>query len=97
MQKIIDKQTKKMSNDVNEVVWDEGRKKTQNQPQRKGAEFSPTNYLNTRLEKGEKSRKTKIRIILTQDIDGKNKVAIPVEVPSSATSSCSRKRRSSRR
>lgn len=71
-----------MSNDVNDVVWDEGRKKVQNQYPKKGAEFSPTNYLNTRLEKGEKSRKAKIRIILTEDIDGKNKVAIPVEVHS---------------
>lgn len=71
-----------MSNDVNEVVWDEGKKKNQNNYQKKGTEFSTTNYLNTRLEKGEKSRKTKIRIILTEDIDGKNKVAIPVEIHS---------------
>ena len=71
-----------MSEDVNNVVWDEGKKKSQNPYQRKGAEFSPKNYLNTRLEKGEKSRKTKIRIILTKDIDGKYKAAIPVEVHS---------------
>ena len=71
-----------MPDNVNNVYFDEGAKKTQYSDQRKKVEFTPTNYLNTRLEKNEKSRKTKIRIILTKDIDGRYKMAIPVEVHS---------------
>lgn len=71
-----------MPDDVNNVYFDEGSKKTQYADQKKKVEFTPTNYLNTRLEKNEKSRKTKIRIILTKDIDGRYKMAIPVEVHS---------------
>ena len=71
-----------MPTDESAVFFDEGVKRQHRNEQKKRVEFTPTNYLNTRLEKNEKSRKTKIRIILTKDNDGKYKMAIPVEVHS---------------
>lgn len=40
--------------------------------------FNEKNYLNTRLNNGETTREIKIRILLTKDNDGRNKMAIPV-------------------
>lgn len=44
--------------------------------------FNVDNYLNTRLGPGETSRRIKIRILLTEDIDGRKKIAIPVNIHS---------------
>lgn len=76
-----------MTENVNETdyvgnIFDEGTKKSQNSEQTQKPVFDARNYLNTRLEKDETTRSFDIRIILTQDIDGKYKVAIPVETHS---------------
>lgn len=72
-----------MTENDNQVYWDEGKQKTnRNQNQYRKVEFNASNYLNTRLAKGEKSRTTRIRVILTKDNDGRYKAAIPVEVHS---------------
>lgn len=42
--------------------------------------FNEDNYLNTKLDSGEFSKEIRIRIVLTPDIDGKNKVAIPIKI-----------------
>ena len=44
--------------------------------------FDAKNYLNTRLSDGEQKRTMYVRIILTEDIDGKKKFAIPVKIHS---------------
>lgn len=62
--------------------FDEGRQKSKNFGGTSKTEFSADNYLDTRLKKGEETREIQIRIVLTKDIDGKDKVAIPVEVHS---------------
>lgn len=72
-----------MSENVNENnPFDEGRKKQKNVEQTKKQEFNEENYLNTRLSDKEDSKTITIRLVLTEDIDGKSKVAIPVEVHS---------------
>lgn len=72
-----------MTENENQIYWDEGKPKgSVNQSGYKKIEFKPSNYLNTRLADGEKTRTTRIRVILTKDNDGKLKVAIPVEVHS---------------
>lgn len=72
-----------MSENVNEnSPFDEGRKKQKNVEQTKKQEFNEENYLNTRLSDKEDSKTITIRLVLTEDIDGKSKVAIPVEVHS---------------
>ena len=73
-----------MSEDVRndyENLWDEGKKK-KSQTTTQKVEFNENNYLNTRLKKGETSRQLKIRLLTTLDVDGKYKLAIPVEVHS---------------
>jgi hypothetical protein len=44
--------------------------------------FDVRNYLNTRLADDEQKRTIYIRIVLTEDIDGKKKFAIPVNIHS---------------
>lgn len=68
-----------MSNDVNTTPFDEGPKREESQPT-KVVEFDEKNYLNTRLGKNESKREINVRIIFTRDIDGKDKVTIPVLV-----------------
>ena len=72
-----------MSNYVNvgledDDIFDPGRSKTKLNVNKQV--FNPNNYLNTRLGVNESSRSLNIRIILTPDIDGRNKVAIPTDV-----------------
>lgn len=68
-----------MSNDVNMSPFDEGPKREERQ-QSKVVEFNEKNYLNTRLDKNENKREIYVRVVLTRDIDGRDKVAIPVLV-----------------
>ena len=73
-----------MTENVNfyENYFDEGESKRKNVENVQKNEFSLDNYLNTRLKKGETSRKLKVRIVLTQDVDGRWKMAIPVNIHS---------------
>lgn len=65
-----------------EDIFDEGKKKIAKQDNQKKTEFNEKNYLNTRLSDGEDEREFNVRIILTEDIDGRFKVAIPIETHS---------------
>lgn len=68
-----------MSNDVNTNPFDEGPKREENKSTNV-VEFNVKNYLNTRLDKNESKREISVRVIFTKDIDGKDKVTIPVLV-----------------
>ena len=68
-----------MSNDVNTNPFDEGPKREEKNAT-KTVEFDEKNYLNTRLGKNENKREISIRVILTRDIDGREKSTIPVLV-----------------
>ena len=74
-----------MAEDVNqyenELFDDGGGNKPQVETPQKKA-FDAKNYLNTRLADGEQKRTINIRIVLTEDIDGKRKFAIPVNIHS---------------
>lgn len=63
-------------------IFDEGKKKMPKQDGTKKTEFNEKNYLNTRLGENETEREFSVRIILTKDIDGRDKVAIPIETHS---------------
>lgn len=65
-----------------ENYFDDGDSKKKNVENVQKNEFNLDNYLNTRLKKGETRRKLKVRIVLTQDIDGRWKMAIPVNIHS---------------
>lgn len=69
-----------MENIMEDAIFDEG-VNTRTTNEKKNV-FDPANYLNVRLADNENSRSFKIRLILTPDIDGVKKVAIPVEVHS---------------
>lgn len=75
-----------MTEDVNQnenELFDDGcgnQQQVQSQQQKKV--FDTKNYLNTRLADGEQKRTVNIRIVLTEDIDGKKKFAIPVNIHS---------------
>ena len=70
-----------MTEDVKDL-FDEGvNNKPNTQPQPKVV-FDEKNYLNTRLADNEQKRTINIRVVLTEDIDGKKKFAIPVSVHS---------------
>jgi hypothetical protein len=77
-----------MTEDVNQnenELFDDGggnQPKTQPQPQQQKKAFDAKNYLNTRLADNEQKRTINIRIVLTEDIDGKKKFAIPVNIHS---------------
>lgn len=77
-----------MTEDVNQnenELFDDGggnQPKTQPQPQQQKKAFDAKNYLNTRLVDNEQKRTINIRIVLTEDIDGKKKFAIPVNIHS---------------
>lgn len=72
-----------MTNNVNvSDLFDSGKNKNKQESNPQNVKFDAKNYLNTRLEKNEKTKEIKVRIILTQDSDGVYKVAIPVEVHS---------------
>lgn len=73
--------TEDVNQDVNELFDDgDGNKSYVSQHQK--VVFNEKNYLNTRLGDNEQKRTLNIRIILTEDIDGKKKFAIPVNVHS---------------
>lgn len=65
-----------------EDIFDEGKKKMPKQESVRKTEFNEKNYLNTRLGENETEREFNVRIILTKDIDGRDKVAIPIETHS---------------
>ena len=72
-----------MTEDVNQNVnelFDDGDGNKPYVPQQPKVVFNEKNYLNTRLADNEQKRTLNIRIILTEDIDGKKKFAIPVNV-----------------
>ncbi|MBQ2173997.1 MAG: hypothetical protein II453_02630, partial [Alphaproteobacteria bacterium] len=75
-----------MTDDVNQnenELFDDGcGNQPQVQPQQQKKTFDAKNYLNTRLADGEQKRTVNIRIVLTEDIDGKKKFAIPVNIHS---------------
>lgn len=76
-----------MSTDVNinmqiDDMFDMGNSNEKNNQQTKKVVFNADNYLNTRLNDNETTRDIRIRIILTRDIDGKDKVGIPIQVHS---------------
>ena len=74
-----------MTEDVNQNVnelFDDGGGNKPYVPQQPKLVFNEKNYLNTRLADNEQKRTLNIRIILTEDIDGKKKFAIPVNVHS---------------
>lgn len=74
-----------MTEDVNQNVnelFDDGGGNKPYVPQQPKVVFNEKNYLNTRLADNEQKRTLNIRIILTEDIDGKKKFAIPVNVHS---------------
>jgi len=75
-----------MAEDVNQnenELFDDGcGNQQQVQPQQQKKVFDTKNYLNTRLADGEQKRTVNIRIVLTEDIDGKKKFAIPVNIHS---------------
>ena len=75
-----------MTEDVNlneNELFDDGcGNQPQTQPQQQKKAFDAKNYLNTRLVDNEQKRTVNIRIVLTEDIDGKKKFAIPVNIHS---------------
>lgn len=74
-----------MTEDVNQnenELFDDGGTGRNTETQQTKKTFNVKNYLNTRLGENEKERKIKIRIVLTEDIDGKKKFAIPVNIHS---------------
>lgn len=73
--------TEDVNQDVNEL-FDDGDGNKPYVPQQPKVVFNEKNYLNTRLADNEQKRTLNIRIILTEDIDGKKKFAIPVNVHS---------------
>lgn len=70
-----------MTEDVNDVFDDGGNNKP-NVAQQPKVAFDEKNYLNTRLADGEQKRTIVIRVVRTEDLDGKRKFAIPVNVHS---------------
>lgn len=73
--------TEDVNQNENELFDDGGGNQPQEQQQTKKA-FNAKNYLNTRLADNEQKRTVNIRIVLTEDIDGKKKFAIPVNIHS---------------
>lgn len=73
--------TEDVNQNENELFDDGGGNQPQEQQQAKKA-FNAKNYLNTRLTDNEQKRTVNIRIVLTEDIDGKKKFAIPVNIHS---------------
>lgn len=73
--------TEDVNQNENELFDDGGGNQPQEQQQVKKA-FNAKNYLNTRLTDNEQKRTVNIRIVLTEDIDGKKKFAIPVNIHS---------------
>ena len=74
-----------MTDDVNQNendLFDDGDGNKPYVPQQPKVVFDEKNYLNTRLGDTEQKRTLNIRIVLTEDIDGKKKFAIPVNVHS---------------
>ncbi len=74
-----------MTEDVNQnenELFDDGGTTRNTETQQTKKTFNVKNYLNTRLGENEKERKIKIRVVLTEDIDGKKKFAIPVNIHS---------------
>ena len=73
--------TEDVNQNENELFDDGGGNQPQEQQQTKKT-FNAKNYLNTRLADNEQKRTVNIRIVLTEDIDGKKKFAIPVNIHS---------------
>ena len=74
--------TEDVNQNENELFDDGGGNQPQVQPQQQKKAFDAKNYLNTRLADNEQKRTVNIRIVLTEDIDGKKKFAIPVNIHS---------------
>jgi hypothetical protein len=74
--------TEDVNQNENELFDDGGENQPQVQPQQQKKAFDAKNYLNTRLADNEQKRTVNIRIVLTEDIDGKKKFAIPVNIHS---------------
>jgi len=74
-----------MTDDVNQnenELFDDGCGNQPQEQQQVKKAFDAKNYLNTRLADNEQKRTVNIRIVLTEDIDGKKKFAIPVNIHS---------------
>ena len=74
--------TEDVNYNVNELFDDGGEDTPVATNQVQKVVFDEKNYLNTRLADNESKRTMNIRIILTEDIDGKKKFAIPVKIHS---------------
>jgi len=74
--------TEDVNQNENELFDDGGGNQPQVQPQQQKKAFDAKNYLSTRLADNEQKRTVNIRIVLTEDIDGKKKFAIPVNIHS---------------